>query len=624
MTLLADKLKQLPQDSGVYLMKDQKGTIIYVGKAKNLKNRVSSYFQSGGQHTHKTRALVHEITDFDLMLTKTEIEALLLERTLIRHHAPRYNILLRDDKEYPYLRVNFDDPWPRLEKVRRRKEDGAHYIGPFGSSSRLGMLMKQVYRIFPLIRCSPHEFKAATRPCNYYHMKMCLGPCTKPVDRDLYISIMKGAVSLLEGNVRQLRKELEEKMKQAAQAEKYEQAAQFRDQIKAIESITQAQVAILDQTVDADIVGVVEAPGFLSFQVSTVRNRALLGGDSFITKDSASSLQEALESFILQYYSHRQVPPLILVRDVEGFSDELASVLIQNQDSKTVIRRAKSKEEKDILELTEKNARHQWEQNSQINDQSQVALQMLQETLELKNSPRRIECIDISNLQGTAIVASDVCFIDGKAAKNFYRRYEIKTVVGAPDDFASIREVMERRIERGIRDDDLPDLMIIDGGKPQVRAAMDVLVRFPQLGLPLVGLAKARIDKGLRDDSAAVRYSKERLVLPDREDPIELEEGTPVFRLVTRIRDEAHRFAITYHRKKRAKISHASVLDDIAGVGPTLKKKLLQEFGSLEALKNSSLERLLHVKGVSEKVAMNIYTALNSDDGEPKESSSGS
>jgi excinuclease ABC subunit C len=624
MTLLADKLKQLPQDSGVYLMKDQKGTIIYVGKAKNLKNRVSSYFQSGGQQTHKTRALVHEITDFDLMLTKTEIEALLLERTLIRHHAPRYNILLRDDKEYPYLRVHFDDPWPRLEKVRRRKEDGAHYIGPFGSSSRLNMLLKQVYRIFPLIRCSPHEFKAATRPCNYYHMKMCLGPCTIPVDRDLYISIMKGAVSLLEGNVRELKKLLEQKMKEAATSEKYEQAAQFRDQIKAIESITQAQVAILDQTVDADVIAVMEAPGFLSFQVSTVRNRALLGGDSFITKDSASSLQESLESFILQYYSNRQVPPLILVRDNEGFSDELASVLSQNQDTKTAIRKVRGKEEKDLLELTEKNARHQWEQNSQLNDQSQVALQLLQETLDLKNPPHRIECIDISNLQGTAIVASDVCFIDGKAAKNFYRRYEIKTVQGAPDDFASIREVMERRIERGIRDDDLPDLMIIDGGRPQVRAAMEVLERFPQLALPLVGLAKARIDKGLRDDSSAVRYSKERLVLPEREDPIELEEGSPVFRLVTRIRDEAHRFAITYHRKKRSKISHASVLDDIAGVGPTLKTRLLQEFGSLEALKNSSLERLQNIKGVSEKVAMNIYTALNGDDGEIKESSRGS
>jgi excinuclease ABC subunit C len=435
---------------------------------------------------------------------------------------------------------------------------------------------------------------------------------------------MKGAVSLLEGNVKQLKKQLEERMKEAAQSEKYEQAAQFRDQIKAIESITQAQVAILDQTVDADVVGLVEAPGFLSFQVSTIRNRALLGGDSFITKDSASTLQEALESFILQYYSNRQVPPLILVRDVDGFSEELASVLTQSQETKTLIRRVKSKEEKDILELTEKNARHQWEQNSQLNDQSHVALQMLQETLELKNPPKRIECIDISNLQGTAIVASDVCFIDGKAAKNFYRRYEIKTVTGAPDDFASIREVMERRIERGIRDDDLPDLMIIDGGKPQVRAAMDVLVRFPQLGMPLVGLAKARIDKGLRDDAAAVRYSKERLVLPDREDPIELEEGTPVFRLVTRIRDEAHRFAITYHRKKRSKISHASVLDDIAGVGPTLKKRLLQEFGSLQALKGSSLERLQHVKGVSEKVAMNIYTALNGEETDSKESSSGS
>ncbi len=614
MTLVTDKLKQLPQDSGVYLMKDLKGTIIYVGKAKNLKNRVSSYFQSGGQHTYKTRALVTEISDFDMMITKTEVEALLLERTLIRHHAPRFNILLRDDKEYPYLRVHFDDPWPRLEKVRRRKEDGAQYIGPFGSASRLSMLLKQVYRIFPLIRCSPHEFKAASRPCNYYHMKMCLGPCTLAVDRDLYITIMRGAVSLLEGNVQELKQTLADKMQLAAESEKYEQAAQFRDQIRAIEHITQHQIAILDQTVDADIIALFEGGGMLSFQVSSVRGRALLGGDSFLIKESAETNQEALASFILQYYAHRQVPPLILVEQTEGLTQELAEVICQNQETRTSIRSVKSQEEKDLLELSEKNARHQLDQRNRLNDQSQVALQLLQEVLALKVLPQRIECIDISNLLGTAIVASDVCFIDGKAAKNFYRRYEIKTVLGGPDDFASIREVVERRLERGLRDDDLPDLLIIDGGRPQVRAAMEVLNRYPQLGLPLVGLAKSRADKGPRDDSAALAYSKERLVLPDREDPIELEEGSPVFRLVTRIRDEAHRFAITYHRKKRQKASHASVLDEIAGVGPKLKTRLFEEFGSLEALRSSSLERLLHVKGVSEKVAMNIYTALNAED----------
>ncbi len=616
MSLVSEKLKQLPQDSGVYLMKDHKGSIIYVGKAKNLKNRVSSYFHSAGQHSYKTRALVAEICDFDMMLTKTEVEALLLERTLIRHHAPRFNILLRDDKEYPYLRVHFDDPWPRLEKVRRRKEDGAHYIGPFGSSSRLTMLLKQVFRIFPLVRCSPYEFKAATRPCNYYHMKMCLGPCTIEVDRDLYLSIMRGAVALLEGQIKALMKTLDSKMKEAAKAEKYEQAAQFRDQMRAIEHITQHQIAILDQTIDADCIGVVEGNGFLSFQLSSVRGRALLGGDAFLVKDSAETTQEALASFILQYYGQRQVPSVILVRSDEELTQELAQVICQHQDTQTQIRRVQSQEEKDLLELAEKNAQHQLDQRHRLSDQNQVALQLLQETLELSSIPQRIECIDISNLHGTAIVASDVCFIDGKPAKNFYRRYEIKTVVGGPDDFASIREVMERRLERGLRDDDLPDLMIIDGGRPQVRAAVEVLQRYPQLGLPLVGLAKSRADQGPRDDSESLRYSKERLVLPDREDPIELEEGTPVFRLVTRIRDEAHRFAITYHRKKRQKVSHASILDDIVGLGPTLKTRLLQEFGSIESLRSSSLERLLNVKGVSEKLAMNIYTALKADDKE--------
>lgn len=613
MTLLEHKLTQLPQDSGVYLMKDKKGSIIYVGKAKNLKNRVSSYFQNSNQHTFKTRALVAEIRDLDLMLTKTEVEALLLERTLIRHHQPRFNILLRDDKEYPFLRVCFSDPWPRLEKVRRRKEDGAHYIGPFGSASRLSILLRQVYRIFPLIRCSPHEFKAAKRPCNYYHMKMCLGPCTLPVERDEYIGIMRSAVALLEGNVGDLVQELKQKMQEAAEKQRFELAAQLRDQLRAVSQLSEHQVAILSETVDADVIGFTEKEGSVAFHVLSVRNRAMLGGDHFIVPSSADTAQEALASFILQYYTQRAVPARLLVRDSSELSADLATVICQAHGCSTLIARAESSEERDLLEIAERNALHQLDSQVGIESQSKVGLQLLREALDLARLPERIECIDISNLQGMAIVASDVCFIQGKPAKQFYRRYEIKTVTEAPDDFASIREVVKRRLERGVRDDDLPDLLIIDGGRPQVQAAMQVLERFPQLGLPLVGLAKSRLEKGPRDDSQRIGSSKERLVLPDREEPIELEEGSPVFRLVTRIRDEAHRFAITYHRKKRQKISHSSVLDDVPGIGPTLKKRLLIEFGSIEEMRGASLERLQAIKGLNEKTALNLFTALHQE-----------
>ncbi|MES2746025.1 MAG: excinuclease ABC subunit UvrC, partial [Bdellovibrionota bacterium] len=369
MISLADKLKQLPQDSGVYLMKDKKGTIIYVGKAKNLKNRVSSYFQNSNQHTYKTRALVGEICDFDLMLVQNEVEALLLERTLIRHHMPRFNILLRDDKEYPFLRICYEDPWPRIQKVRRRKEDGAHYIGPFSSSSRLNVLLRQVYKIFPLIRCSPHEFKTAKRPCNYYHMKMCLGPCTLPVDRKYYVSLLKDAESLLEGNVSKLRRVLEGRMKAAAKAENYELAAQLRDQIQAIDHISQQQVAILDTTVDADVIGVFSAGDKRSFNVTMVRNKAMLGGDHFIVESSAGTPSEEMTSFILQYYANKQVPSQVLLRDIGEIEPELASVIAQNQDWAVTIRNAKKGEESDLLDISEKNAMHQLEQQENQKNQ---------------------------------------------------------------------------------------------------------------------------------------------------------------------------------------------------------------------------------------------------------------
>ncbi|MBC7661335.1 MAG: excinuclease ABC subunit UvrC [Chitinophagaceae bacterium] len=614
MSTLAEKLKQLPQDAGVYLMKDKKGTIIYVGKAKNLKNRVSSYFQSSNQHTYKTRTLVSEICDFDLMLVQNEVEALLLERTLIRHHMPRFNILLRDDKEYPFLRICYEDPWPRIVKVRKRKDDSAHYIGPFSSSSRLNVLLRQVYKIFPLIRCSAHEFKTAKRPCNYYHMKMCLGPCTLPVDRKYYISLLKDAASLLEGNVSKLRRELEQKMKAAAKGENYELAAQLRDQIQAIDHISQQQVAILDSTVDADIIGVTSAGDKRSFNVTMVRNRTMLGGDHFIVESSAGLPAEEMTWFILQYYTNKQVPALVLLRDTTDLDTELASVICQQQDTSAVIRQIKKGEEADLLDISERNAMHQLEAQENQKNQQQLGLQLLQETLELPRWPERIECIDISNLQGTAIVASDVCFVNGKPAKEFYRRYEVKTVVGAPDDFASMQEIVKRRIERALRDDDLPDLLIIDGGRPQVRAVMEVVDTYPDLNLPIVGLAKSRLDKGRRDDRRSVEASKERLVLPHQEEPIELVEGGHVFRLVTRIRDEAHRFAITYHRKKRQGISHASVLDEVTGIGPALKKRLLIEFGTIQGIADASLERLMSIKGVSEKTALNLHTTLRAKD----------
>lgn len=625
---LKDKLARLPREPGCYLMKDARGTIIYAGKAKSLKNRVTSYFQSGSQHSYKTRVLVDEVYDFEVIITKTEVESLLLERTLIKHHQPKFNILLRDDKEYPYLRINFNEAWPRIEKVRRRKDDGAQYLGPFGSAGQVRILLSAVYRIFPLIRCSRHEFQAAKRPCNYYHMKMCLGPCTLPVQEDVYKEMMKNAVDFLQGKNRDVLQTLKARMALASESENFEVAALVRDQLRAFENVTEKQSVVVTDVDSADAIGTAQTETRLSYHVVQVRDGKVIGSDGWVlASPPVQSPDEQLVEFLLQYYDSRSLPQEILVPiAIEGDEDLRTALLQSHPDvNKLTLRHPERGSRKELVDMAQKNATFRLDEVEKAGERKRIELEVLKEKLKLRKVPTRMECIDISNIQGTAIVASDVCFIDGKPAKEWYRHYVVTEITGGPDDFGSIREVVRRRLERGKRDADMPDLLIIDGGKGQLSAAMDAAKDFPELDFELVSLAKSRVDKGGRKrnfiESGSAERSYERVFFTDRESPTPLAPGTPEYRLLTQIRDEAHRFAITHHRKRRAKISHGSALEEIPGIGPAMRAKLLQTFEGLPGLRKATLDQIKAIKGLRESAAVALYSHLRNLDIDENDSS---
>lgn len=611
------KLASLPRSPGVYFMKGTKGQVLYVGKAKDLKSRVSSYFTDSKDHSPKTRSLVREIQDFEVMLVKTEVDALLLERTLIKHHQPPFNILLRDDKEYPYIRIDFSADWPRLEIVRRRQDDRAEYFGPFSAAGSLRTSMEAIKRVFPLIRCNQWEFEHAKRVCNYYHMKMCLGPCVLPVEKETYKSMLRDAMALLQGKNDEVVKALQTKMQNAAEREQYELAASYRDQIKAIEILSEKQTVVLDPDIEGDVVALIESPDMIAINVAMIRSGRLIGGDSFTFPVSGlEDPSETLPHFLLQFYDGRYLPPRIIVAGDLNNCDDISTALTPEGSKPPELRSLKNLRAPwpDLAAIASKNAQYAHDEAVRNIDRRRSSLEALQTTLGLDKPPKRMECIDISNLQGTAIVASDVCFIDGHPEKSLYRSYNIESVQGAPDDFASIREVVKRRIERGVRDGDLPDLLVIDGGRGQLESALTSLAEFPGLSLQIVSLAKSRLEnhRGKRTtiSTSAPKHSLERVFRPGHDTPIPLVPGSPAFRLLTQIRDEAHRFAITKHRRKRGSLAQKSLLEDVEGVGPKIREALLKHFGSIEAIGAASLEALMQIKGVNEDVAQKIKERL--------------
>jgi len=636
------KAKSLPECPGCYLMRDAKGAVIYVGKAKNLKNRVISYFQTSTNHTPKTRKLVNVVNDFEVILVQTEVEALLLERTLIKTHDPKYNILLRDDKEYPYIRIGISDPWPRIYRVRKRKDDGALYLGPFGNVSLATSMIHLVFKIFPVIRCSEYEFQAAKRPCNYYHMGQCLGPCKLPVSRETYMATIDDVAEFLKGKTKDVAEKVKRRMMTAATHEEFELAARYRDQLFALEQLEEKQHVIFDGIVDADAISLVRKQGQVSFHVLMVRERHLVGRNSFVVEDfGESENDELMESFLLQYYEARRVPKIIWLEESLNDHDLVAAAIKRSSDlhlkkskvshhslSKSLLTKdkpdreiltsksqgspfsilvAKRGVEQKLMDLARKNAEWALEEEFRKVTTQGISLKIVEDELGMELDLETLECIDISNIGGTAIVASCVRFNGGKPNKELYRLYNLADEASHSDDFTSIRKVVRRRLERARRDKDTPATLMIDGGKGQLRAALEIAQEFPDLKFNLISLAKSRPEES---SSSKPSYSFERLFFPDREKPINLKVGSHSYRLFTQIRDEAHRFAISHHRKRRSKVRHSSVLDEINGIGSVLKKRLLEEFGSLEQIKDSSLERLMSLPGMTKNRALILKAAL--------------
>lgn len=607
------KIALIPHEPGCYLMRDKRSKIVYIGKAKDLKNRVRSYFRASGDTRHFVARLPYILGDIDVIITGNEKEAILLENTLIKEHKPKFNIRLKDDKNYLSLRIDLKKTWPRVEVVRKRKDDGAHYFGPYHSARSVRRTLHIVNRYFKLRTCPDSVLNNRSRPCLQYQIKRCPAPCVFALDREEYMQNVQEVILFLEGRGSELVDGLTAKMLAASEELEFEIAAHFRDQIEAINTVLQQQVAVTSPRVDRDAFGFYREGDRLTIQVLFVRGGKLEGARSFSYQDQEFPDAEVLSSFLNLYYNSGTEPPQEILlpmeieeSEVEHYQDIFSELARRRVYIQTPQRGAK----KSLVDVAMTNAKHSFEDEHKKKDRATDLLDKLAKRLDLKHYPERIECYDISNMQGKQIVASQVTFIGGQPEKSEYRRYKMRTV-HEQDDFASMREVLMRRFKRALDEDgDMPNLVVIDGGKGQLGQAMTV---FEDLGIhdvELISLAKARNDKsGFQDDE--ITSSPERVFVPGRKNPIVLKQNSAEMYLLERLRDEAHRFAITFHKKLRRKETLHSSLDDVPGVGPKTRKNLLRHFGSLKKVKGASPAELGEVDGVGEKMAEEIHAYFN-------------
>ena len=598
------KISMLPESPGCYLMKNAEGEIIYVGKAVNLKNRVRSYFRGTG-HTPKVAAMVSHIADFDILLCDTNLEALCLECNLIKRHKPYYNILLKDDKHYPYLRVDLKEPFPRLTLARRMEKDGAKYFGPYIGATAVKQVIDAVRDVFPLRTCKlALPLKTPRRPCIHYDIGKCLAPCAGKCTEEAYWDMLDGVLDFVGGNYGLVIDRLKRDMMSAAEKMQYEKAAVIRDKIRDVQGLMERQIAIQTAKAEQDIIALAQDGLDAMAQVIYVRGGRMIGGDSFtLAREGSEEPGEVLASFLTQYYEDGNlIPRHVLVQALpEGSLEGLETWLRQQKGSAVTLATPKRGEKHDLVLLAAKNAADALEKRNTRaavrEERTTGACVALAEALGLDTPPRRIEGYDISNTQGLLSVAAMVVFIDGVPAKKEYRHFRIKTVTGA-NDFASMNEVLRRRFLRGLEEratreaeglspvggkfSDLPDLILIDGGPQQLRFAMEAVADLG-IDIPMFGLAEKH----------------EEIWLPDAESPICLDHHTPELHLVQRVRDEAHRFGITHHRALRGKAFVHSQLEDIPGIGPKRRKALLAKFGSLKAIRAATEEELLATPGLS-------------------------
>jgi len=590
MDILQEKLKRLPDKPGVYVMKDTRGKIIYVGKARVLKNRVRQYFQASKNHSAKVKAMVAKIADFETIITATEVEALILECNLIKKHRPRYNISLKDDKSYPYLRVTAEE-FPRIILTRRIIHDGSRYFGPYTSGLAVKETLALLRKIFPLRTCKTF----AKRPCLEFHIKRCLAPCANKISREDYMQFVHAAEKFLEGRTAQIERELAAQMNEAAEALNFEQAARFRDILTAIKKVTEKQKIVTD-TGDVDAIGLARLENETCVQIFFIREGKVTGRENFLLNGAVDeSDAQAVTEFIKQYYSRAQIvaskillPTTLAEDDLKILSEWLGVKLIEPKRGvkRSLVEMANQNAEKF---LAEESARQQLK-----NAQTLGAVEELKKFLNLPQLPRRMECFDISHIQGAETVASMVVFEDGAPDKKSYRRFKIRSTEGKPDDFLSMREVTSRRYGAT---DNLPDLIVIDGGLGQLSSALEI-IRGAGHKVPVVGLAK----------------QFELIFVEGSSIPVELPRDSQALKLMQRIRDEAHRFAITYHRKLRRKRNLKSELDNVAGIGAKRRTELFKKFKTLAKIKSATVEELADVPSMTKAVAVALKEFFDAQD----------
>ena len=600
---LEEKIRMLPDSPGCYLMKDASGEIIYVGKAVNLKNRVRSYFRDTA-HTPKVAAMIAHIDDFDILLCETNLEALILECNLIKRHKPYYNILLKDDKHYPYLKVDMRQPFPRLELCRKMEKDGAKYFGPYIGANAVRQVIEAVRDVFPIRSCKQVlPPKSPKRPCMNYDIGRCLAPCAGKCKEEAYREMMEGVLSFLGGDYDGVLKKLKKDMEEAAAALRFEKAAAIRDKIRDVQGLMERQIALRTDRSEQDLIALAQDGLDAMIQILYVRGGRMVGGDHFaLPREGGEEPGEVIASFLTQYYEQAGlIPRNVLCQTLpEGAAEQLELWLREKKGSAVTVATPQRGEKHELVLLAEKNARDAlMKRNARrtIHEERTVeAAKNLGKILGMDRYPRRIEGYDISNTQGVQSVAAMVVFIDGEPAKKEYRHFRIKTVEGA-NDFASLYETLSRRYAHAAREEeegteqgkftDLPDLILIDGGPQQLRFARQAILDLGIEPPAMFGLAERL----------------EEIWLPDAEEPILLDHRTPELQLVQRVRNEAHRFGIIHHRALRGKASIHSQLEDIPGVGPARRKALLKAFGSLKAIKAADLETLAGVPGMNRAAA---------------------
>jgi excinuclease ABC subunit C len=592
-----DLLAATPHSPGVYLMLDKKSGVLYVGKAKDLRKRLASYARIAQTGQDKTAVMLSHVHKVDTLLTRTEKEALILEASLIKKHRPRYNIILRDDKNYPLLKVTIQEEWPRVLMTRRRKKDGARYFGPYSSPSAMWATLRLLASLFPLRRCKGAQLQPRTRPCLNGQMHNCLAPCMGLTDRTGYLEMVTRVIMVLEGHNRDLITAMGQQMALAARELEFERAAIIRDQIQALSRTLEKQVIVATHSRDQDIFGLARKDASLALAILLVRNGTISGSRTFFLADPIGDDANILSQVLNQYYDQGDNLPQEILLPLEPEDKDLLSERLSDLRGETVQLLIPQRGDRmQLIAMANTNAQQLFAERDHKEQSWQTLADAMVKSLHLHHPPDTIECLDISNTSGQLAVGSLVCFERGEAASHKFRHYKIRTIDG-PDDYAMMAEVLERRLKRGLEENDLPDLLMVDGGRGQLGIALRVARETGAgdiLELDWLGIAKEKEEEG------------EKLYKPGRKNPIILPAHNPVLLYLMRIRDESHRYGVNFHRKLRNKSTLASELDTISGIGPKKKQMLLKAMGSLTQIKQASEEALTQVPGIGPELAREI------------------